>query len=364
VRAYDAVFFISFGGPEKQEDILPFLENVTRGRNIPRNRLLDVAAHYAHLGGRSPINEITRQQAAALEKELAHIPLPVYIGQRHWHPFIEDTLQQMMTKGVKRAIGFITAAHRSEASLERYIRAVEEARERLGEGAPEIDYVDPWFDHPLFIEALAARVRETAEGGTQPDRGFPTRPLAPSPPLLEVPWYFIAHSIPCTMAKNSTYVTELRRTAELVAEKFAKKKWALAYSSRSGRPTDPWLAPDVNETIRAAAAQGHKAIFFITIGFIADHVEVLFDQDVEARDTAKTAGLSFYRTATVGTHPFFIRMMAEVIIQRMQRNDSCVQRQSTLTLYREGRQEPAVGIKSAVCFCQPETKHPPCVQTH
>lgn len=279
---YDAVFFISFGGPEKSEDIFPFLETVTRGRNIPRHRLEEVAIHYEHMGGKSPINEITRQQAQALQDALSKTdtPYPVYIGQRNWHPFIEDTLRKMVANGVKRAIGFCTAAHRSEASLERYIHAVEKARETIGPSAPVIDFVGPWFDHSLFIEAIYGKICETEEKGghgdaetisLSPKSGLsPYFSLSPSPrvfvsPFLNIPWLFTAHSIPCSMAKESTYVDELRQTAELVVEKWSMSspnasigdpnqsvgprlkprgrqvEWELAYTSRSGNPKDPWL---------------------------------------------------------------------------------------------------------------------------
>src|SRR5579872_7375154 len=195
----DAVFFISFGGPEKREDVMPFLELVTRGRGIPPNRLQEVAHNYDAIGGASPINAITARQAKALEKILSKngTPLPVYIGQRNWHPFIEDQLRRMKSDGVKRAVGFITAAHRCEASLERYVRAVEEAQAKIGPGAPVIEYVDPWFNHPLFIEAIADRIREKT-----PREGWS--------------WIFTAHSIPIPMAESSSYVQELETTARQV----------------------------------------------------------------------------------------------------------------------------------------------------
>jgi protoporphyrin/coproporphyrin ferrochelatase len=348
MHKYDAVLFISFGGPETQEDIMPFLEIVTRGRGIPRERLLGVAKHYEHIGGRSPINEITRIQAELLQKQLKAegFPLPVYIGQRNWHPFIEDTLQKMIKNGVTHAIGFATAAHRSEASLERYIKAVEEARAKIGPKAPVIDYVDPWFDHPLFIEALAERVHEVVD---------------PNPALKTAPWYFIAHSIPCVMAKDSTYVPELRRTAASVSTRFDRSDVKLAFSSRSGNPKEPWLVPDVGEVIRAEAKRGEKDILFITIGFLADHVEVLFDQDVEARAVAEEAGIRFCRTQTVGDHPFFIRMMADVIRKRMEVGEKSDQRDSSSTTYENGKLEPAIGRAAGACYCFPEDPHPPCV---
>jgi len=329
MTGYDAVLFISFGGPDKKEDVMSFLEIVTKGRGIPHERLLDVAEHYYHLGGRSPINDITRRQANALENELrAHgVPLPVYVGQRNWHPFLEETLRKMKADGIRRAVGFITAAHRSEASLERYVVATEEARQKVGPDAPVIDYVDSWFDHPLFIDAVAARVQE--------------KPVPPG-----TPWYFIAHSIPCAMARASTYVDDLEKTAERVCTQLGQQQWKLAYSSRSGSPHTPWLIPDVNDVIREEAAKGHRDILFITIGFIADHVEVLFDQDVEAQATAQQAGIRLHRTATVGEHPLFVRLMADVVRKRLS------------GLGPAGR--PSSLAPASRCFCYPGQENPPC----
>jgi ferrochelatase len=292
----DAVFFISFGGPDKQDDVIPFLENVTRGRGIPRERLAGVAEHYAHFGGKSPINEITRRQADALEAKLksAGDGRRVYVGQRNWHPFIEDVLRQMKEDGIATAVGFCTAAYRCEASLERYVQAVEKAREAIGPGAPVIRYVDAWFSHPLFVSAMAARAREAA-------------------PPAGTPWVFTAHSIPCAMAKDSNYVEELKALAEAVAKACGIKDWRLAFTSRSGSPRDAWLEPDVSKIIRADAAKGVKEIFLLPIGFLADHVEVLYDLDVEAKAAADAVGVTLRRCQTVGDHPDFIAMIADVI---------------------------------------------------
>jgi ferrochelatase len=298
VNSCDAVLFIGFGGPEKSEDILPFLETVTRGRGIPRERLVEVAHHYEAIGGASPLNEITRRQAGALERELKDQgpQLRVYIGQRNWYPFLEDTLRQMASDGVKRVIGFPAAAHRCEASWERYLDAVDEGRKQIGAAAPVVDYVGPWFDHPLFIEAICERIHTVIPAKTAPSS-----------------WIFTAHSIPVPMAAQSRYVQELERTAELVAQRFGQKKWTLAYSSRSGRLQDPWLEPDVSEAILDEARHGIEKVLLIPIGFIADHVEVLYDLDVEAKATADKAGVRLLRAQTVGDHPLFARMMAELI---------------------------------------------------
>ena len=341
MNRYDAVLFIGFGGPEKSQDILPFLEGISarlpagrQGRGIPPERLLNVAHHYEAIGGKSPINEITRRQAEGLQKALQELgdPIPVFIGQRNWHPFLKETLAAMTAQGIKRAIGFPTAAHRCEASLERYINAAEEARRTVGESAPVIDYVEPWFDHPLFIEAICKRVKEAL---SSPTRGE------------EISWIFTAHSIPCGMAKDSAYVQELRRTAELVSQTLGRREWKLAYSSRSGHPRDPWLEPDVSRAIRQEASRGVKEILFIPIGFIADHVEILFDLDVEAQETAKTCGVRLRRSQTVGEHPRFVQMMAEVVRDRMSRPEKREQRSSKAAPY------PG-------CFCFPDSPNPPC----
>jgi ferrochelatase len=297
---HDAVLLIGFGGPEKRADILPFLERLARGRSIPKERLADVAHHYEAIGGASPINEITRRQASALERELRAqgSELIIYVGQRNWHPFLEDALRRMAEDGVSRAIGFPAAAHRCEASWERYLNAVEEVRKKVGAAAPVVDYVGPWFDHPLFIEAITERIKEA---------GAPRN----------ASWIFMAHSIPKPMAASSRYVQELERTAELAAERLGQTQWRLAYSSRSGRPQDPWIEPDVSEAIVDEARRGVREVLLIPIGFIADHVEVLYDLDVEAKKTADKASVRLWRAQTVGDHPLFVRVMAEVVSKRM-----------------------------------------------
>jgi ferrochelatase len=287
----EAVFFISFGGPETREDIRPFLEIVTRGRRIPPERIDEVAHHYDVIGGKSPINEITNRQAKALQKQLGD--LPVYVGNRNWHPFLEDTLRKMAAEGIKHAVGFPTAAHRTEASWERYLNAVKAAREKVP-NAPEITYIAPWFDHPLFVEAIAARIKDVQAPGT-------------------ATWIFTAHSIPTPMAQSSRYVKELEATAALVCVRFGIKNWRMAYTSRSGAPTDPWLEPDICDLIGDLAKEGIRDVLTIPIGFVADHVEVLYDLDIEAKAAADKAGVRFHRAQTVGDHPLFIQMIADVI---------------------------------------------------
>jgi len=310
----DAILLISFGGPTKKDDIRPFLENVTRGRAIPKARIDEVAHHYELIGGASPINAITDRQAKGLQKQLEKSghPLPVYVGNRNWYPFISETLKKMTADGIKRAVGFITAAYRCEASWERYINAVEDARKEMGPSAPEVIYNNPWFDHPLFIEAAVARIQETL------------RMLPGNPNRRELmPWIFTAHSIPRAMAEASDYAGELRAACELVAEKLGKKEWVLAYQSRSGRPDDPWLEPDVCDVIKKLANHDGvqvKDVLLIPIGFLADHVEVLFDLDVEAKEVCKEFGIKFHRAQTVGDHPAFLAMMADVVLKAAQQS--------------------------------------------
>lgn len=324
------VLFLSFGGPDGPDDIMPFLEIVTRGRGIPRERLLGVADHYRHIGGKSPINEITRRQADGLREALAAAgdPRAVYLGQRNWHPFIEDTLRRMRDEGVTEALAFCTAPYRAEASLERYVQAVAAARAAVGADAPLIRFVGPWFDHPLFIDAIAARVREK----TIPEGA---------------PWVFTAHSIPCAMAKQSAYVAELRAACAAVAAKFGGVDWSLAYTSRSGNPRDAWLEPDVSKVIAAAAQKGVRDIFLIPIGFVADHVEVLYDLDVEAKAAAAAIGVRLHRAETVGDHPLFLRMIAEIV--RAGAPADAARAESS-----------AVATASAECFCFPGEADPPC----
>lgn len=297
-----AILFISFGGPEHPQEVMPFLERLAEGFGTPRERRLTVARHYEAIGGASPLNEITRRQADALRVFLRQsgAPHPVYVGQRHWHPFLEDTLRQMARDGVRRAAGFIAAPHRCQASRDLYIRAVEEARRRIGPGAPAIDFAGPWFDHPLFIEAVCERVKAAL----------------PSPAQQSLAWIFTAHSIPVRMAESSSYVQELRETARRVGERLGQTQWTLAYCSRSGKPEDPWLEPDVRDAIRAQAQRGAQNVLLIPVGFIADNAEVLFDLDVEAKEAARKSNVGFYRAATVGEHPSFIRMIADVIHAR------------------------------------------------
>lgn len=298
---------IAFGGPTQMSDVRPFLDNVLRGRPVPPERIEAVVHHYELIGGRSPLNELTFRQARALETELrAHGPaLPVYVGMRAWEPYLHETLQRMRAAGVRRAIGIIMAAQQSDASWGRYQREVDAARARLGADAPQVDYVDEWHAHPLFIDAVSDRV---AAARTQ----IPAERRAAAQLL------FTAHSVPTAMAAASPYVEQITDAACLVAERLAQAHWSVAYQSRSGSPREPWLEPDIGAVLRALAQRGTRDVVVVPIGFICDHVEVLYDLDIEARQIAEAVGLNFVRAASVNDHPSFIRMLADLVRRRTQ----------------------------------------------
>lgn len=297
-----AVLLLAFGGPTRPEEIRPFLERVLAGRPVPPERLEEVARHYEAIGGRSPLNELTRRQALALQAALEREGpgLAVFVGMRNWPPTIDEALAAIASAGIRRALGIILAPHQTEASWERYQAAVAEARARLGPEAPEVEYAPPWFDHPKFIEAVAARVGEILA------RLPPGRREAAS--LI-----FTAHSIPRAMAEASPYVAQLTTSARLTAERLGRSAWSIAYQSRSGRPDEPWLEPDIGEAIRDLARDGAREVVVVPVGFVADHVEVLYDLDIEAQAVAVEAGIGFHRARAVNDHPAFIAMLADLV---------------------------------------------------
>jgi protoporphyrin/coproporphyrin ferrochelatase len=302
--SYDAVLLIGFGGPTRPEEIRPFLTNVLRGRPVRPERVEDVVHHYEAVGGKSPFNELTFRQARGLRELLKRQgpDLPVYVGMRNWHPLLADTLGEMIRQEVKWALGIILAPHQGEASWGRYQAAVKEAQSqaqsKLGAPAPQIDYSEAWFKHPLFIEAAADRLRcKMAE--IPPDRREGAKLL------------FTAHSVPTSAA--NPYVGQLVESCAAVAEQAECLGWELVYQSRSGSRRDPWLEPDVCDVIQRLPGQGYKDVVVVPIGFICDHVEVLFDLDVEAGRAAKERGMGFYRAGTVNDHPSFIRMLADLV---------------------------------------------------
>jgi len=298
---YDAVLFVSFGGPEKPDDVIPFLENVLRGKNVPRERMLEVAEHYQHFGGKSPINEQNREFIAALERELAARgpALPVYWGNRNWHPFLADTVRQMQAAGVKRALAFATSAFGSYSGCRQYLEDIDRARAAVGAGAPEIHKLPPFSNHPGFVGAMADRVRTALQ--SLPEKRRAAAALV-----------YTAHSVPLSMAQSSPYVSQLQEACRAVSEAVGREG-ALVYQSRSGPPEQPWLGPDVGEYLRQLHAPD---VVLAPIGFLSDHMEVVYDLDTEAAALCRELGIGMTRAATVGTHPLFVAAVRDMIAER------------------------------------------------
>jgi protoporphyrin/coproporphyrin ferrochelatase len=285
VSKYDALLIVSFGGPEKREDVIPFLENVLRGRNVTRERMLAVAEHYYHFDGRSPINDQNRSLIEALR---CAVKIPIYWGNRNWHPMLADTMRQMQADGIKHALAFVTSAFGSYSGCRQYIEDIERAR-----GDLKIDKIRPFSANPKFIEAMTDRVRAA---------------------LKELPQgklVFTAHSVPQSMADSSPYVGELERASAAVASAVGKDSWKLVYQSRSGPPTQPWLEPDICDYLREVRSD----VIIVPIGFLSDHMEVLYDLDTEARAVCEEIGVKMVRAGTAGTHPKMIEMIAQMVQQ-------------------------------------------------
>ncbi|HSE15938.1 MAG TPA: ferrochelatase [Pyrinomonadaceae bacterium] len=301
---FDALLLVSFGGPEGMEDVIPFLENVLRGRNVPRERMLQVAHHYELFGGVSPINQQNRNLIAALEKEFAqHGPrLPIYWGNRNWHPLLPDTLRQMAADGIRNALAFVTAAYSSYSSCRQYLQNISDAQAAVGPDAPRVEKLRVFYKHPLFIEANVDRISAALSEFEDP---------------ASVHLVFTAHSIPESMAANCDYVSQFAHTGALIARKVKFAKWHLVYQSRSGSPMQPWLGPDVCDHLRALRDEGVTDVVVAPIGFVSDHMEVVYDLDVEARKVADEIGMKMVRAATAGTHPSFVRMIRELILERV-----------------------------------------------
>ncbi|MEX2263656.1 MAG: ferrochelatase [Bryobacteraceae bacterium] len=288
-----AILVVSFGGPEKTEDVIPFLENVLRSRNVPRERMLEVAEHYYRFGGRSPINDQNRALVDALRKELR---LPVYWGNRNWHPMLADTLRQMAADGVRNAFAFVTSAWASYSGCRQYLEDIARARAAVGPHAPQVEKLRAFYNHPGFIEANADRLRTALRQ------------------LPEATVLFSAHSIPLAMARGSRYEAQLHEASRLVAGSAGAKRWHLVYQSRSGPPRQPWLEPDVNDFLRE-----HRSgeVVIAPIGFVSDHMEVVYDLDTEAARTCQELGIRMVRAGTAGVHPRFIEMVRELIEERL-----------------------------------------------
>jgi protoporphyrin/coproporphyrin ferrochelatase len=318
---YDAFLLVSFGGPEGPDDVLPFLRNVTAGRGVPPERLEQVAEHYYRFGGVSPISQQCRDLLAAVEKDFAArgISLPIYWGNRNWEPYLTGTLAQMTADGVGRALAFVTSAYSSYSSCRQYLDNIEQARENAGPAAPRVDKIRQFYNHPGFIGPHASAVAQAA--GTLAADDFDL--------------VFTAHSIPAGMSAASgpaggaspggAYPAQLAEAARLVAAELGyDRPWRLAYSSRSGPPSQPWLGPDINDCLADLAAGGSRAVVVSPIGFISDHMEVRFDLDVEAAQTAAAHGLAFARAATPGTDPRFVSMISELVQERTDGTASAV----------------------------------------
>jgi ferrochelatase len=295
---YDAILVVSFGGPERPEDVMPFLENVSRGRGVPRERLEEVAEHYYRFGGKSPINEQVEELIAALKGELAGRgpALPIYLGNRNWRPYLSDTMQRMRDDGVRRALAIVTSAWSSYSSCRQYLENIEAARAAAGGGVPVVDKLRVFGNEPAFIEAMADRVKVSVG-------------KLPGAEVL-----FTAHSIPASMARVSRYEGQLREASGRVAELAGVGSWRLVWQSRSGPPSIPWLEPDILDALRAI--RGGQVVI-APIGFLSDHMEVLYDLDCEARALCDELGIRMERAATVGTHPRFVQLLGDLIRERV-----------------------------------------------
>lgn len=302
---YDAMLVVSFGGPEGMDDVMPFMENVLRGRPVPRERMIEVSQHYRMFGGVSPLNAQNRALISALEEEFATngLDLPIYFGNRNWHPLLPDTLQQMREDGVKNILCFFTSMFSSYSGCRQYRENLYDAVQEVGEF--HIDKIRMGYNHPLFVEANAERLKDA---------------LAQFEPDEPVHVAFSAHSIPLSMAQNSDYEVQLRETAALVADMVGIEDWDLVYQSRSGAPHVPWLEPDILDHMQDLKQQGKNNVVIHPIGFISDHMEVIYDLDTEAKDLAAQEDMKMVRAQTVGTHHKFVTMIREMVVERMAEN--------------------------------------------
>ena len=303
---YDALLVVSFGGPEGQDDVIPFLENVLRGRNVPRERMLQVAHHYEMFGGVSPINQQNRNLIGALKNELeTHGPnLPIYWGNRNWHPLLPETLSQMSRDGVQSALAFVTSAYSSFSSCRQYRQNIADAQALVGPDAPRIDKLRAFYNHPLFIETNVDHIRRALSQLDDNARA-------------QAQLVFTAHSIPDAMAANCEYSAQLAEAGKLIAEAVGIDRWRVVYQSRSGSPSQPWLGPDVNDYLRELRAEGVGNVVVAPIGFVSDHMEIVYDLDFEAQNVARELGMTMVRAATAGTHPAFVKMIRELIVERV-----------------------------------------------
>ena len=302
----DSILLVSFGGPESPKEVAPFIENVLHGKPVPEKRKLEVVEHYMHFDGVSPLNQQNRDLIAALCKELnAHqIDLPIYWGNRNWHPLLPDTLKQMKADGKKRALAIFTSAYSSYSGCRQYRENIEAARQDVGVDAPLVEKVRVFFNHPGFIQANVEHITQSLS--TLDDATPETTPLL-----------FTAHSIPMSMAENCAYEKQLQETCGLVAAAVNWPNWKLVYQSRSGSPHTPWLEPDVCDTIEQLNQEGIQQVVVSPIGFTSDHMEVLFDLDIEAREKCAALNMAFALAPSAGTHPAFISCLRELIQEQL-----------------------------------------------
>lgn len=302
---YDAVLIVSFGGPEGPDDVIPFLTNVLKGRNVPPERMAEVAKHYEQFGGISPINKHNRDLIAKLKELLSETgpDLPIYWGNRNWHPMLEDTIRQMAEDGVKNALAFVTSAYGSYSGCRQYRENIAQASAKVGSHAPNIEKLRLFFNHPLFIEANLDHLSAALNKLTSKQRA-------------KAKVVFTAHSIPTSMADTCGYESQLRETGRLLCEAANHQDWELVFQSRSGPPTQPWLVPDICDYLKELKSAGYENVVVQPVGFVCDHLEVIYDIDHQAKEHADKLGMNLIRAATAGSHPSFIKMIRELILEK------------------------------------------------
>ncbi|WFB34715.1 ferrochelatase [Kiritimatiellota bacterium B12222] len=304
---YDAVLIVSFGGPEGMDEVMPFLDNVLKGKGVPEERKLEVAHHYELFGGVSPINEQNRDLLAKVQAELKqqHIDLPVLLANRNTAPFIPDVMKECQDKGYLNLLVYITSGFSCYSGCRQYRENLMDAQASLTGAVPQFDKIRVFFNHPLFIETVADQVAQSMA-------------LLPQADQADAKVVFTAHSIPMAMANSSSYTEQLHEAARLIAERLEISDWDLVYQSRSGPPAMPWLEPDICDHLDDLSSQGVKSVVVSPLGFVSDHLEVLFDLDLEARDHAAELGMTYQRAATPGNDPRMVKMIVELIRERLE----------------------------------------------
>lgn len=306
LKKYEALLVVSFGGPEGMEEVMPFLDNVLEGKKIPEERKKEVARHYEMFGGVSPINAQNRELISLLKKEFQNqnINLPIYWGNRNWKPYLREAIEQMKKDGVQKALAYITSAYDSYSGNQQYLKNIEEMRTQIGEGAPIIQKLRAFYNHPFFIQANCERIQDVMKDMEKEE-------------YAQATLVFTAHSIPLSMSQNCEYVAQLKEASRLTAERLSFQEWTLVYQSRSGPPTQPWLEPDILSYLKTLKEKGKRTVVVSPIGFVSDHMEVIYDLDCEAKKRAQELGLKFFRAQSVGNHPLFIQMLIELIKERL-----------------------------------------------